>query len=104
MGVGLSRADRFSEAGLLVLLSLAAGSKHGYAMLLDIKATFGVTLGPGTLYQAIERLEERHLIQALPSVDRRRPYQLTPRGHADLLAQVENLQRFAAVGMRRLAQ
>ncbi len=103
MGLGLAGLGRFSEAGLLVLMSLAAGDKHGYAMLLDIRETFDVKLGPGTLYQAIERLEERGLIQGLPSDDRRHPYRLTPSGQAELQVQLANMQRFAAVGQKRLA-
>ena len=47
----------------------AAGSasvpKHGYALLLDIEKFAGVRLGPGTLYGAIGRLEERGLIKPL---------------------------------------
>ena len=104
MGVGLSGLGRFSEAGLLILMSLADGDKHGYAMLLDIKATFDVKLGPGTLYQVLERLEERGLIEALPSTDRRRPYRLTAAGHTELESQLATMQRFAAVGQQRLAQ
>lgn len=53
---------RFSEPGLLILASLADGPKHGYAMIVDIRRMTGVKLGPGTLYGAIARLEERGLI------------------------------------------
>lgn len=103
MGLGLSGLGRFSEAGLLVLMSLAGGDKHGYAMLLDVRETFDVKLGPGTLYQAIERLQERGLIEALPSNNRRRPYRLTASGQAELQVQLANMGRFTAVGQKRLA-
>jgi hypothetical protein len=43
---------RWAEPGLLVLASLAAGAKHGYAITADITEQVGVTLGPGTLYAA----------------------------------------------------
>ena len=48
-----------SDPTLLVLASLAEGDKHGYAMMEDIERFAGVRLGPGTLYGAITRLEER---------------------------------------------
>jgi len=43
-----------------------------------------VRLGPGTLYGAISRLEERGLIEALGTEGRTRPYRLTPAGRAQL--------------------
>ena len=38
---------RFGEPGVLVLLSLSDGPKHGYAMVQDVLDTTGVRLGPG---------------------------------------------------------
>ena len=58
---------RWAEPGLLVLASLADGEKHGYAITTDVAAEVGVTLGPGTLYAALARLEERGLIEGLPA-------------------------------------
>ena len=52
---------------MLILTSLASGPKHGYALLLDIESFAGVRLGPGTLYGAISRLEERGWIVPLGS-------------------------------------
>src|SRR5476651_2670501 len=72
---------RFSEPALLILISLADGPKHGYAMTEDIAGVSGQRLGPGTLYGAIARLEEREWIEPLPADDRRRPYKLTIAGH-----------------------
>ena len=48
-----------SDPVLLVLASLAEGDKHGYAMMEDIERFAQVRLGPGTLYGAITRLEQR---------------------------------------------
>ena len=73
----LAGLGRFSEPALLILISLADGPKHGYAMTQDIEAVSGQNLGPGTLYGAITRLEERGWIEPLPPEDRRRPYRLT---------------------------
>src|ERR1035438_1257979 len=69
-----------SDPTLLVLASLAGGQKHGYAMMEDIERFAGARLGPGTLYGAITRLEERGWIRALESDDRRRPYAITGAG------------------------
>jgi hypothetical protein len=55
---------RSNDPPVLILTSLADGEKHGYALLQDIEAFAGVRLGPGTLYGAISRLEERGLIEA----------------------------------------
>lgn len=94
---------RFSEPALLVLISLADGAKHGYAMTQDIEALTGQRLGPGTLYGAITRLEARGWIQPLPADNRRRPYKLTSAGQRVLRARLESLRTMARVGQTRLA-
>lgn len=94
----------WTDPGLLVMASLAEGSKHGYAIIQDVEATTGVRLGPGTLYGVLSRLEQRELIEPLDSGDpRRRPYQLTRRGSAVLAERLEAMRRFAAMGRSRLA-
>lgn len=100
---GIGGLGRFAEPAVLVLVSLAAGPKHGYAITLDIDRVAGIHLGPGTLYGAIARLEERGLIEPLPSTDRRRPYRLTDRGGIALRAHLDTLKRVTAAGTRRLA-
>ena len=87
---------------LLVLASLADGDKHGYAMMDDIAAFAGVRLGPGTLYGAITRLEERGWIRPVESDDRRRPYRLTAEGRRYLREELGTLQQLVRVGLRRL--
>ena len=91
-----------SDPTLLVLSSLAEGDKHGYAMMEDIEAFTGVRLGPGTLYGAINRLEERGLIRGLESEDRRRPYRLTPEGSRYLQEELNALNQIVKTGLRRL--
>src|SRR5438477_13154810 len=49
---------------ILILASLADGDKHGYAIMEDIHVFAGIRLGPGTLYGAICRLEERGWIRS----------------------------------------
>ena len=100
----LATLGRFSEPALLILISLAEGPKHGYAMTQDIETVSGQRLGPGTLYGAITRLEERGWIQALPADDRRRPYKLTAAGRRVLRAHLERLESMARVAQARLAR
>jgi DNA-binding PadR family transcriptional regulator len=100
--MSLNDTGRFSETNLLILASLAGGPKHGYAMMEDIQEMSGIRLGPGTLYAAIVRLEEQGLIQALPSEDRRKPYQLTGLGVKTLEEQLKDVQSFTVQGLERL--
>jgi DNA-binding PadR family transcriptional regulator len=92
-----------NDPGLLILTSLSSGPKHGHALLLDIDAFAQVRLGPGTLYGAITRLEERGLIEPLDAEDRRRPYRLTAEGRAALAESLAGLRRIVDVGSTRLA-
>ena len=91
-----------SDPTLLVLASLADGAKHGYAVMEDIQSFAGVRLGPGTLYGAITRLEERGWIRPVSSDDRRQPYTITPAGRAYLTEQLEQLSRVVKAGLRKL--
>lgn len=94
---------RYAGPATLILSSLADGPKHGYALTKDIEAFSGVRLAPGTLYEALSRLEGQHLIEALESHDRRRPYQLTASGAAALRAHLDAQRLVADLGLRRLA-
>ena len=94
---------RFTEPALLILISLADGPKHGYAMIDDIATVAEVRFGPGTLYGAITRLESRGLIERLDAEDRRNPYRLTGLGEKALRARLASIQAIARIGQRRLA-
>ena len=91
-----------SDPVLLVLASLADGEKHGYAMMEDIERFAAVRLGPGTLYGAITRLEEKGWIQPVEADDRRRPYRITAAGRRSLEEQVAALDRIVKTAARRL--
>jgi DNA-binding PadR family transcriptional regulator len=99
----LDEFGRFAEPALLILISLADGPKHGYAVTEDIVAFADVRFGPGTLYAAIARLEARGLIDALDTEDRRNPYKLTALGEKALRARLASIQAVARVGQKRLA-
>jgi DNA-binding PadR family transcriptional regulator len=99
-----SDLGRSNEPPVLILTSLAAGPKHGYALTKDIEAFAGVTLGPGTLYGAIARLEERGFIVPEPAGQdgRRRPYRITAAGRSALEGAVRQMQSLAQEGAARL--
>lgn len=101
-GDGIGGLGRFAEPAVLVLVSLAEGPKHGYAIAADVQAVSGVRMGPGTLYGAIARLEERGLIEPVPSEDRRRPYRLTSSGATALAGHLAMLERVTSAGRSRL--
>jgi DNA-binding PadR family transcriptional regulator len=98
----LGGLGRFGDPAVLILSSLADGDKHGYALTTDIERFAGVTLGPGTLYGALARLEQRGLIEPLPAEERRRPYRLTGAGATALRAYLQHARRVANAGLRRL--
>ena len=88
-----------------VLIALADGEQHGYAILKDIeqRTEGAVRLSTGTLYGIIKRLLTEGLIaeRSTPSPpghdERRRSYRLTPFGRAVALAETERLERDAAL-------
>lgn len=92
-----------SDPNLLVLASLADSDKHGYAMMDDIESFAGVRLGPGTLYGAITRLEQRGWIRPVKSPgDRRQPYALTAEGRRYLVEQLADMNQIVRTGLKRL--
>jgi DNA-binding PadR family transcriptional regulator len=92
---------RFAEPAMLVLVSLSDGPKHGYAIMADVEAFSGSSIGPGTLYAVLARLEEAGHVEALAADDRRRPYRITPSGRATMRGQLDAMERFVRVGRLR---
>ena len=95
---------RFTEPAMLILVSLSDGPKHGFAIMTDVEAGSGRPMGPGTLYAALARLEERGLIQALSPIDRRRPYRLTAVGASVVADQLRDVAAFAQPHLKRLGR
>ena len=95
---------RFTEPAMLILVSLSDGPKHGFAIMTDVEAGSGRPMGPGTLYAAVARLEERGLIQALSPIDRRRPYRLTAVGASVVADQLRDVAAFAQPHLKRLGR
>lgn len=84
-----------------ILLALAEGARHGYAIKQDVeeRTNGAIRLGPSTLYEAIQRLQDSGLIEeqhpkkaaANGQVAQRRFYALTPRGWEALRDEVRRL-------------
>jgi DNA-binding PadR family transcriptional regulator len=83
-----------------ILLALASGERHGYAIMQEISAqTDGrLRVGPGSLYGTIKRLLATGLIietaersDSSLNDERRRYYQMTELGRKVLAAEIRNL-------------
>ncbi len=83
-----------------ILLALADGEKHGYAIMSEVEANTRseVKMGPGTLYGSIKRMIAAGLIEETeqrpdPAMDdqRRRYYRLSGQGMRVLQAEAERL-------------
>jgi DNA-binding PadR family transcriptional regulator len=97
--------DRDRTDGLLplrpvefhILLSLAAGERHGYGIIQDIEARGeGAVPDVGTMYRALARMTENGVIAAAPAADagdeRRINYRITDRGLRVARAEAQRLQ------------
>ena len=95
-----------TPAVLHILLALAEGERHGYAIAQAVEAaTDGmVRMGPGTLYGSIGRMVSSGLIEETgrgrsrtTDDERRRFYRATTLGRRVLEAETERLARVVAV-------
>jgi DNA-binding PadR family transcriptional regulator len=94
-----------------ILLTLATGERHGYAIIQDIQARpdAGQTVETGTLYRALQRLVEQALVRPIEprraqadEDERRRYYAITPAGRR--AANAEAGRMASLVDRARLAQ
>ena len=99
-------------AQLHILLALADGQKHGYAIMTEVETiTDGsVTMGPGTLYGAVKRMILAGLISEAeerpdPELDdqRRRYYRLSGLGARVLDSEIVRMEHLARAGRQRRA-
>jgi DNA-binding MarR family transcriptional regulator len=81
-----------------ILLALADRPLHGYAIMQAAESTAGVTMGPGTIYGTLERLERAGLVRehAAPG-GRRRVFAIEPAGRAALREEAQRLARLVAL-------
>lgn len=94
-----------------ILLSLAPGKKHGYAILKDVEELSGgkTRLSTGTLYEALGRLLDQGLIKRVGNDEDgkaglpRKAYALTNSGRRALEAEMSRMESLAALARTRLA-
>ncbi len=87
-----------TPAVIHVMLALAGGERHGYAILKDVqrRSASQLRFGPGTIYGTLQRLMEAGWVEEVeaPSAAtdaRRRYYRLTGDGRQALKAEVDRL-------------
>jgi DNA-binding PadR family transcriptional regulator len=105
-----------TEATYFILLSLAPGTRHGYAIMKDVRhLSHGrVSLSTGTLYTALKRLLDAGWIQrsgdkpgengrdeAAGAGRQRKEYSLTPTGRHILQAEVQRLEGLVSAAQQR---
>ena len=80
-----------------VLLAMEQGARHGYAIMQHAEEASGLRMGPGTVYGAIQRMEEGGLVceSDVPGEGRRKVYEMTPAGHEALRVEAVRLDRLA---------
>ena len=93
-----------TPAEFQVLLALAEGERHGYALMQEVK------VGPGTLYTLLDRLLTNGVIEESPrrpeqnEDQRRRYYRLGRFGGKVLEAEAKRLEALIRAARRRLSQ
>lgn len=101
-----------TETTLYILLSLASGPRHGYAIMKDVQALSSsrVELSTGTLYSALKRLLDQGWIRRAKDPDPsaanggrvRKSYVLTDLGSSILQAEVDRLRGLVNVARGRV--
>ena len=98
-----------SPATLHILLSLAGEDRHGYAIMQEVQrqSEGKYRLGPGTLYDNLQKMIERRLVEELGQKagdddPRRRYYRLSSLGRGVLSAEIERLDNVVREGKLRL--
>jgi DNA-binding PadR family transcriptional regulator len=78
-----------------ILLALAGGEKHGYAIMKEAAEPEGgaIKMGPGTLYGSIDRMIRDRLVEetGFTDDDRRRYYRITSLGHKVFSAELSRI-------------
>jgi DNA-binding PadR family transcriptional regulator len=96
-----------TEPVLLILTSLAAHPRHGYALIKDIQLLSGgrVRMSTGTLFGALRRLLEDGWIERFEQEDtsrQKQAYRLTAAGRRQLQVELQRMQELTRAGFARL--
>lgn len=106
----LTNGQPITETTYFILLSLAPGPSHGYAIMKDVQqiSQGRVILSTGTLYGALKRLLEQGWIERVDDPEtgengrERKAYRLTHSGQAALDGEIERLNGLLAAAGRRV--
>jgi DNA-binding PadR family transcriptional regulator len=92
-------SEPLTPAVFHILLALADGPLHGYAIMQAVELSSGLAMGPGTVYGTLERLESAGFVGEVTSrePDRRRVFALRPPGRRALQAEARRLAALAAL-------
>ena len=82
-----------------ILLAMADGHEHGYAIGRAVEELSGLTMGPGTIYGSLQRLERDGLVEEAieRGGDRRKPFVMTSEGRRVLQAEAARIDRLASL-------
>lgn len=94
---------------MAVLLALAGGDRHGYALMEEVERQTEGTLKPGTgsLYAALQRLLDEGLIEEAPGAPEggrgrpRKTYRITGAGRATARAEARRMARVLELARAR---
>ena len=91
-----------SDTTFYTMVCLADEPMHGYTLMQKVKeiSRGTVQIGAGTLYTIFSTLEKEALIEMISETDRRKTYDLTPKGRQVLLAQIQRLAIMTENGQR----
>lgn len=99
-----------APATVHILLALAAEAMHGYGIMQEVarQSEGRYKLGPGTLYDNLQRLLNQDLVEEISQGGdrdaRRRYYRLTSLGARVLSAEIERLDGVVREGQQHLAR
>jgi len=98
-----------SPASLHILIALAGDDRHGYGIMQEVaeQSDGQYVLGPGTLYDNLQKLLDARLVEEAPAPkgetdSRRRYYRLTAFGRRVLTAEISRLESAIRAAKGRL--
>ncbi|HSR40528.1 MAG TPA: PadR family transcriptional regulator [Longimicrobiales bacterium] len=98
--------DLMTPAALHILLALAGEDRHGYGIKRDVEERTGgrLRLGPGTLYEAVHRMEDDGWIREVEGPEggagKRKYYRLAPEGRRRMEEELRRLDRIVSFARR----
>ena len=103
----IQHAKPLTEPVLLILISLVAQPRHGYALIKDIEllSSGRVRMSTGTLFGALRRLLEDGWIERFEQADtarQKQAYRLTAIGRRQLQFELQRMKELTRAGFARL--